>query len=204
MLLLFAACLAAESPSIYVPNAIKTLESPSPYLTWIALDDKTLTVTDREGKILWSVPCGIGRGNEKGNPEKKTDFDRITPRGVFRITHVFPSGHPELDKMNAIDWPDLYKIGKRIGTKAYGDGFVAFDWTKPLDRPAPPSGPDARGQFRRSKAQFESLFSFGIHGTNRDDWVGKASTGGCIRLYNPDILTFIEKHAQIGGLIIIR
>jgi len=187
-----------------VPDSVKALESPSSYLTWVALDGKTLTVTDREGRIVWSVPCGIGRGNAKGNPEKKTDFDRVTPKGVFRITHVFPSGHPELDKMNAIDWPDLYKTGKRIGTKAFGDGFAAFDWTKPLDHPAPPSGPDARGQFRRSKAQNESLFSLGIHGTNRDDWVGKASTGGCVRLHNPDIRTYLEKYARIGGLVIIR
>jgi hypothetical protein len=199
-----ASLASGGSASIVVPDAVKSLESTSPYLTWIALDGKTLTVTDREGKILWSVPCGIGRGNAKGNPEKKTDFDRVTPRGVFRITQVFPQGHPELARMNAIDWPDLYKTGKRIGTKAFGDGFAAYDWTKPLDRPAPTPGPDARGQFRRSKAQHESLFSLGIHGTNRDDWVGKASTGGCIRLHNPGIRTYIEQYAQIGGLIIIQ
>lgn len=106
--------------------------------------------------------------------------------------------------MNAIDWPDLYKTGKRIGTKAYGDGFVAFDWTKPLDRPAPAPGQNVRGQFRRTREQNESLFSLGIHGTNRDDWVGRASTGGCVRLLNPDIQTYIEKYAREGGLIILR
>ncbi len=196
--------MAGDSPFIAVPEAIKRLESPPPFITLVDLDAKRLTVTDREGKILWSAPCGIGRGNANGNPEKKGDFDRITPQGVFRITHVFPLGHPDLGKMNAIDWPDLYKTGSRIGTKAYGDGFVAFDWTKPLDGPGPPAGPTARGQFRRPKEQNESLFSLGIHGTNRDDWVGRASTGGCVRLLNPDIRTYIEAYAQEGGLIVIR
>jgi hypothetical protein len=187
-----------------IPSTVKALDSTSPYLTWVDLDAKTLTVTDRAGKVLWSVPCGIGRGNAAGNPEKKSDFDRITPTGVFRINHVFPLGHPEMEKMNAIDWPDLYKTGRRIGTRAYGDGFVAFDWTKPLDRPAPASGANVRGQFRRSKEQNGSLFSLGIHGTNRDDWVGLASTGGCVRLFNPDIRTYIERYAREGGLIVIR
>jgi hypothetical protein len=194
----------AGQGGLTIPAWIKTLDSPSPYLTWIGLDAKQLTVTDREGEVLWSVSCGIGRGNASGNPEKQSDFDRITPRGVYRITHVFPLGHPEMDKMNAIDWPDLYQTGQRIGTKAYGDGFVAFDWTKPLDRPAPARGPNARGQFRRPREQNGALFSLGIHGTNRDDWVGKASTGGCIRLFNPDIRTYIEKYAVEGGLIVIR
>ena len=189
---------------LHVDETLHKIESSSPFLTWVFLEKKLLIVTDRDGKILWSVPCGIGRGNAGGNPEKKSDFDRITPEGIFRINHVFPFSHPEMDKMNAIDWPDLYKTGKRIGTKAYGDGFVAFDWTKPLDRPAPAPGPVARGQFRRPKEQNESLFSLGIHGTNRDDWVGMASTGGCIRLLNPDIHAYIEKYAREGGLIVIR
>lgn len=203
--IVLAACAlcGGEPAALGVPPMVKALESPSPYLTWIGLDTKKLTVTDRDGKVLWSVPCGIGRGNERVNWPKKSDFDRITPAGAYRINHVFPLGHPELEKMNAIDWPDLYKTGKRIGTKAYGDGFVAFDWTKPLDRPAPAAGPNVRGQFRRSKEQNESLFSLGIHGTNRDNWVGKASTGGCVRLYNPDIRIYIEKYAREGGLIII-
>lgn len=187
-----------------VPALARTLNSPSPYLTWIDLDAKTLTMTDREGKVLWEVPCGIGRGNASGNPDKKSDFDRITPTGLYRISHVFSLEHPALGKMNAIDWPDLYKTGNRIGTRAYGDGFVAFDWTKPLDRPAPAPGKTVRGQFRRTKEQNESLFSLGIHGTNRDDWVGQASTGGCVRLHNPDIRTYIEKYAREGGLIVIR
>lgn len=173
------------------------------FLTVIFLNERMLYVMDKNEKILFKAPCGIGRGNKNGNPEKKSDFDRITPKGLFKITHIFKKGDEELKKLNEIFWPDLYNEGKPVGKNAYGDGFVAFDWTDPLNREKPKKSKNARGQFRRDKNYNYSLFSLGIHGTNRDDWVGIPSTGGCIRLKNEDIRIYIEKFAKIGGLIYI-
>lgn len=173
------------------------------FFTLIVLNERKLYVLNKESKILFEALCGIGRGNSKSNPVKKSDFDRITPQGLFKITHIFKKGDEELKKLNDIFWPDLYKTGKPIGKGAYGDGFVAFDWTEPLDRKKPEKTKNSKGQFRRSKEYNFSLFSLGIHGTNRDDWVGLPSTGGCIRLKNEDIKIYIEKYAKIGGLIYI-
>ncbi len=186
-----------------LPENIKNFLRDGDFITIIVLNERKLIVTDKEGKIYFDVKCGIGRGNAKGNFQKKSDFDRITPPGLFKITHIFKEGDEELKKLNNIFWGDIYKEGKPIGKNAYGAGFVAFDWTNPLDREKPKKDKNAKGQFRRSKEYYSSLFSIAIHGTNRDDWVGIPSTGGCIRLKNEDIKTYIEKFAKIGGLIYI-
>lgn len=173
------------------------------FLTVVVLTERKFYVIDKNKNVLFKVPCGIGRGNTKGNPVKKSDFDRITPQGLYKITHIFKKGDEELKKLNDIFWPDLYKTGKPIGKGAYGDGFVAFDWTEPLDREKPKKTKNSKGQFRRGKEYNNSLFSLAFHGTNRDDWVGIPSTGGCIRLKNEDIKYYIEKFAKIDGLIYI-
>jgi len=173
------------------------------FLTVIFLNERKIYVIDKEKNILFEAPCGIGRGNKNSNPEKKSDFDRITPKGLFKITHIFKEGDEELKRLNDIFWPDLYKTGKPIGKNAYGSGFVAFNWTEPIDREKLKKTKNSRGQFRRGKEYNKSLFSLGIHGTNRDDWVGIPSTGGCIRLKNEDIKYYIDNFAKIGGLIYI-
>lgn len=173
------------------------------FLTLVILNKRKLYVLDKEKRVLFEAPCGIGRGNVKGNPLKRSDFDRITPQGLFKITHIFKKGDEELKRLNDIFWPDLYKTGKPIGKNAYGDGFVGFNWTEPLDREKPKKSQSSRGQFRRGKEYNNSLFSLGIHGTNRDDWVGIPSTGGCIRLKNQDIKYYIENFAKVGGFIYI-
>lgn len=191
------------SVSINLSENILNYLNKDDFLTLIILKERKLYVINKEKNILFEAKCGIGRGNAKGNPEKKSDFDRITPQGLFKITHIFKKGDEELKRLNDILWPDLYKTGKPIGKNAYGDGFVAFNWTEPLDRAKPEKTKNSRGQFRRSREYNYSLFSLGIHGTNRDDWVGIPSTGGCIRLKNEDIKIYIEKFAKIGGLIYI-
>lgn len=185
-------------------NILEELLKKDEFLTLIDLNERILYVIDFKKNILFQAPCGIGRGNKHSNPEKRSDFDRITPQGLFKITDVFKLGDEELKKLNNIFWPDLYKTGEPIGKNAYGDGFVAFDWTEPLDREKPKKTNLSRGQFRRGKEYNFSLFSLGIHGTNRDDWVGIPSTGGCIRLKNSDIKIYIEKFAKIKGLIYIK
>lgn len=189
--------------SINLPENILNYLNKDDFLTLIILKERKLYVINKEKNILFEARCGIGRGNAMGNPEKKSDFDRVTPKGLYKITHIFKRGDEEMKRLNDIFWPDLYKTGRPIGKNAYGDGFVAFDWTEPLDRKKPEKTKNSRGQFRRSREYNYSLFSLGIHGTNRDDWVGIPSTGGCIRLKNEDITHYIEKYARIGGLIYI-
>lgn len=186
-----------------MPEKVLNYIKKEDFFTLIVLNERKLYVLDKEKNILFQAPCGIGRGNLKSNPDKKSDFDRITPQGLYKITHIFKKGDEELKRLNDIFWPDLYKTGKPIGKNAYGDGFVAFNWTEPLDRKKTEKNKNSRGQFRRSREYNNSLFSLGIHGTNRDDWVGLPSTGGCIRLKNEDIKTYIEKFAKVGGLIYI-
>ncbi len=188
---------------LIIPEKILDIVKENEILTVVVLKERKLYVIDKNKNVLFKVPCGIGRGNKGLNKEKKSDFDRITPKGLFKITHIFKKGDEELKKLNDIFWHDLYKTGKPIGKSAYGDGFVAFDWTEPLDREKPKKTKNSRGQFRRGKEYNNSLFSLGIHGTNRDDWVGLPSTGGCIRLKNEDIKYYIDKFAKINGLIYI-
>ena len=47
-----------------------------------------------------------------------------------------------------------------------------------------------------------SLPGYGIHGTNRPELIGKAVSGGCIRMLNQDIQSLFQQ-THIGTLVII-
>ncbi len=63
-------------------------------------------------------------------------------------------------------------------------------------KPWPPSAKNPLGKY----AMRLSLLGYDIHGTNRDDGIGRRTSAGCIRMYNEDVAE-VFNHVEIGTVV---
>lgn len=124
----------------------------------------------------------VSTGENPGNKFIKGDLK--TPEGVFPIIGV----------EDASDWTYDFNDGKGPVEGAYGPLFIRLkvDFQNIFN--------NLRFDFKfTEKKEFTGI---GIHGTNRNDLIGKRASHGCIRLRNEDLID-LKKYLEPGSLVLI-
>jgi len=143
----------------------------------ISIDDQVLRHLE-QGKLLGEYPISTaekGMGFEQGSNR--------TPTGRFRISEKIGGDEPQGTILKA-----RLPVGMWDGSSLDGDLIVSrILRLEGLD-------PENRNTLERY---------IYIHGTNREDQIGKPSSHGCIRMRNADMVALHER-VNVGDVVVIE
>ena len=132
----------------------------------VVVDAKANKLYFKKGlKLLWQADCSVGRGGTLVDKQTGRRWEFVTPRGEFRV------------------------IGKAENP----------EWTKPdwayveAKEPIPPSEDPGRKKAGELGASVLNLGDgYLIHGTLREDLLGRPASHGCVRLGAADLKKLYE------------
>lgn len=142
----------------------------------VVVDAKTNKLFLKKGlKLLWQADCSVGRGGMLVDPKTGRRWEFVTPRGEFRV------------------------IGKAADPE-----WVKPDWAYVESREPIPPPEDASRKKAGELGAF--LLNLGdgylIHGTAREDLLGRPASHGCVRL-GADNLKKLYEAVPVGTRVYI-
>jgi hypothetical protein len=132
----------------------------------IVVDAKANKLYLKKGlKLLWQADCSVGRGGTLVDPKTGRRWEFVTPRGEFRV--IGKAENPEWTKP---DW-------------AYVEA------KEPIP---PPEDPDRKKTGELGAYVLNLGDGYLIHGTLREDLLGRPASHGCVRLGAEDLKRLYE------------
>ena len=184
------------------------------YVIYVNKKKFSLTVYNNRLKAVKKFKIGYGL-----NPDKKPKLylgDERTPEGKYKVTEILSlradrssEAYQKLKALNRIYFRakhGYYKFGREdedLGRKSFGPRLFRLDY---------PNNDDVK-RYNEALAKGEIPVSedgsvqpigsgIGIHGNNDPPSIGHLSSGGCIRLYNRDVIK-LDKYIEIDTPVII-
>ena len=179
-----------------------------------AENDKSAFYIEND-RIILTAPCGIGRGGLK---KKRNMKDYVTPLGEFSVDLILykDQGFNRVSPKNMEKYKDniyfynLLKDQDGLSKLFYNMNSLDFDRNTKKDNAYGIAyiGLDSKNTITGPKmAKFDGKtywFSIAIHGTKHENSIGKAKSGGCIRMNAAHISKLIESGTiKIGTKVII-
>jgi len=152
-----------------------------------------ITVSIERQVLIHRRPSGVCRHypvstGEKGFGNQKDSLK--TPLGRHRIAAMIGDGQPV---------GTIFVARQPVGVFEAENNDVQQDWI--LSRILWLEG-DQTGINRRGRVDTFSRYIY-IHGTHREDLIGRPASHGCIRMRNEDIIDLFT-HAHEGEIVYIR
>lgn len=171
-------------------------------------------INNKENKIVYRVPCGVGRGGLK---HKKSMGDYVTPTGTFYVDVILYKdskydsvaprninrykGNNRYSKLvaSSAGLADLFKNMNSIDfdrngipDHAYGDGYIGLE------------SDVVTGPKMKMYGSKPYWYSIAIHGTPDETNIGQAKSGGCVHLPAKDLSWLIDNNiVRIGTEVTI-
>lgn len=143
---------------------------------YVVIDAKTNKLYLKRGfKLLWQADCSVGRGGKLHDAKTGQRWEFVTPRGEFRVI-----GKAENPQWRKPDW-----------------AFVE------AGEPVPPPDDPARLVSGELGAFVLNLGDgYLIHGTKKEELLGRPASHGCVRLGADDLKDLYAK-APVGTRVFI-
>lgn len=198
--------LALGLLSVSGNSAIHSKEIASDFETTVDRRSRTLSVRDKNGKVILDTKVGIGKGGLK---DKRSMSDCITPEGDFFVDIILSRKYPQLNTLDkkyllkyrgdkqSSEWLSSQKgLGELFSSmnsidfdgdgkadSAYGDAYIGLDSKQAICGP------------KLSKFKGKRYwFSIAIHGTEREaDNISQANSGGCIQIPSPALDRLLQE-----------
>ncbi len=185
----------------------------SPYLLSVSKKNFTLRVYNRKLDVLEEFRIGYGK-----NPDMKTkqqEGDSRTPEGVYKIDEILSMDadrsadtYRKLKRLNSLNLLASHghsKYGKPaedLGRNAYGPRFFSIDYPNKKDLERYKYNVK-KGIIRPVNGKLPRPGSgLAVHGNNDEASIGHLCSGGCIRMFNRDIVV-LDKYVRLGTPVVI-
>lgn len=185
----------------------------SPYLLSVNKEKFTLTVYNRKIEKLEEYRIGYGK-----NPDRKSKLhegDSRTPEGVYVINEILSMDadfstdtYRKMKNLNSVNLLASHghsKYGKPkedLGKNAYGPRFFSIDYPNKRDLKRYRENLQ-KGLIKPVNGKIPGPGSgIAIHGNNDEISIGHLCSGGCIRMFNRDIIE-LDRYIRLGTPVVI-
>lgn len=158
--------------NLLISSSINDIISNEPYVLVDTRQNKLYL--KQKGKILRECKCSVGKGGLLVDKKTGRKWEFVTPRGVFLIK-------------SRIENPIWFKPDW---------AFIEENKEIPL-----PDALERKVEGELGKYALDLGFGYKIHGTQKEELLGRAVSHGCIRLGAED-LEYINKSAKVNRTLI--
>lgn len=164
--------IGLSNENMLLIQRISELTNGEPY---ILVDTKeNILYFKRKGQIIRHFRCSVGRGGILSDKKTGRKWEFVTPKGIFTIKNK--TENPLWFKP---DW-----------------AFIEEKKEIPL-----PNSPERKVEGELGKYALDLGFGYKIHGTQKEELLGRAVSHGCVRL-GADDLEYIYKNTKINKTVV--
>lgn len=164
--------IGISNENILLVQRISGLTNSEPY---ILVDTKeNVLYFKQKGQIIRQAKCSVGRGGILRDKKTGRKWEFITPKGIFTIK-------------NKTENPLWFK-----------PDWAFIEEKKEIPHPF---APERKVEGELGKYALDLGFGYKIHGTQKEELLGRAVSHGCIRL-GADDLEYIYKNAKINKTLV--
>ncbi|MBI5573770.1 MAG: L,D-transpeptidase [Elusimicrobia bacterium] len=164
--------IGLSNENMLLVQRIGELTDNEPY---ILVDTKeNILYFKQKGQIIRHTRCSVGKGGILSDKKTRRKWEFVTPKGIFTI-----KSKTENPLWFKPDW-----------------AFIEEKKEIPL-----PNSPERKVEGELGKYALDLGFGYKIHGTQKEELLGRAVSHGCIRL-GADDLEYIYKNTKINKTLV--
>ncbi|MFH0948113.1 MAG: L,D-transpeptidase [Elusimicrobiota bacterium] len=164
--------IGLSNENMLLIQQISELTNGEPYI--LVDTEENILYFKQKGQIIRQAKCSVGRGGILSDKKTGRKWEFITPKGIFTVK-------------NKTENPLWFK-----------PDWAFIEEQKEIP---PPNSPERKMEGELGKYALDLGFGYKIHGTQKEELLGRAVSHGCIRL-GADDLEYIYANTKINKTLI--